>query len=98
MKLESMSALNTIASLVESPRPITPPWKVTLPTNVDAPPTLKSPVTFTLVIVAAAPIISVMIPTVILALTASRLSASIVVIVAALPTISVTATPVMFIF
>ena len=66
MKLESMSALNTIASLVESPRPITPPWKVTLPTNVDAPPTLKSLVILTLVNVAAVPIISVMIPTVIL--------------------------------
>ena len=41
MKLESISALNTTASLVESPSPITPPWKVTLPTKVDAPPTLK---------------------------------------------------------
>ena len=42
MKLESISALNTILSDIESPRPIVPPLNVTLPTNVDAPPTLKS--------------------------------------------------------
>ena len=38
MKLESISALNTILSDIESPRPIVPPLNVTLPTNVDAPP------------------------------------------------------------
>ena len=81
--------MNTTLSVIESPRPIVPPLKVTLPVKVVAPPTLRSAVILTSVNVAATPIISVMIPTVILANSISPFSESIVVIVAAVPTISV---------
>ena len=101
--MESTSALNTILSVIESPRPIVPPLNVTLPTNVDAPPTLKSFSTSKLlfkstnpVTVSPPPMVTledasrvVTIPEPIVAVTISAVLKSTVVIVAAVPTISV---------